>query len=69
MPIEGASTVRVRNGAATTDGPFAETKEVLGGYYAVECRDQDDAIEIAKRIPVEDRAWVDVRPVFLWHPK
>lgn len=69
MPVEGAPTVRVKNSTATTDGPFAETKEVLGGYYVVECKDQDQAIEFAKRIPVEDRAWVDVRPVFLWHPK
>jgi hypothetical protein len=69
MSVEGVPAVRVKNGSATTDGPFAETKEVLGGYYVVECKDQDEAIEFAKRIPVEDRAWVDVRPVLLWHPK
>jgi hypothetical protein len=69
MPVEGVPAVRVEKGSATTDGPFAETKEVLGGYYVVECKDQDEAIELAKRIPVEDRAWVDVRPVLLWHPK
>jgi len=69
MPVEGVPAVRVKDGSATTDGPFAETKEVLGGYYVVECRDQDEAIEVAKRIPVEDRAWVDIRPVLLWHPK
>jgi hypothetical protein len=69
MPIEGVPTVRVKDGVASTDGPFAETKEVLGGYYVVECEDRAEAIEIAARIPIEDRAWVDVRPVALWHPK
>lgn len=69
MPVEGTPAVRVRNGVALTDGPFVETKEVLGGYYVVDWRDEDEAIEIAGRISVEDRAWVDVRPVLLWHPK
>lgn len=69
MPVEGVPGVRVKNGATTTDGPFAESKEVLGGCYIVDCRDQDEAIEFAGRIPVEDRAWVEVRPVALWHPR
>jgi hypothetical protein len=47
-----AVTVRVKNGrAATTDGPFAETKEQLGGYHLVECRDLDEALSLARRIP------------------
>jgi hypothetical protein len=51
-PSSTATTVRERNGKAVTlDGPFAETKEQLGGYHLVECRDLDEAISIAKRIP------------------
>jgi hypothetical protein len=52
MPTATASTVRGKNGKATvTDGPFAETKEQLGGYHLLECRDLDEALAIAKRIP------------------
>ena len=59
-----ASTVRVRNGKTTvTDGPFAETKEQLGGYYLVEAKDLDEAISIAARIPGAKHGSIEVRPV------
>ena len=59
-----ASTVRVRNGKTmVTDGPFAETKEQLGGYYLVEARDLDEAISIAARIPGAKFGSIEVRPV------
>ncbi len=66
-PLQGADTatsVRVRNGTrTTTDGPFAETKEVLGGYYIVDVKDLDRAIELAAKIPDARTATVEVRPV------
>ena len=66
-PLESASTattVRVRNGKTTvTDGPFAETKEQLGGYYLVEAKDLDEAISIAARIPGAKVGSIEVRPV------
>ncbi len=56
--------VRVRDGqTVVTDGPFAETKEILGGYFLVECKDLDQAIELAQRVPVVDRGSVEIRPV------
>ena len=59
-----ANTVRVRNGkTAVTDGPFAETKEQLGGYYLVEAKDLDEAIAIAARIPGAKFGSIEVRPV------
>ena len=59
-----ATTVRVRNGKTTvTDGPFAETKEQLGGYYLVEAKDLDEAISIAARIPGAKNGSIEVRPV------
>ena len=59
-----ATTVRVRNGkVSTTDGPFAETKEQLGGYYMLEARDLNEAIQIAARIPGARTGCVEVRPV------
>jgi hypothetical protein len=62
-----ASTVRVRNGkVATTDGPFAETREQLGGYYLIEAKDLDEAIAIAARVPGAKHGSVEVRPV--WPP-
>ncbi len=62
--VETATTVRVRGGrTASTDGPFAETKEVLGGYYLVDCKDLDRAIELAARIPAAHGGSVEVRPV------
>lgn len=61
---ESATTVRVRNGETQiTDGPFAETKEILGGYYLIECPDLDTALGHAARIPSVDRGSVEVRPV------
>jgi hypothetical protein len=60
----GARTVRVRNGkTVTTDGPFAETKEQLGGYYIVDANDPDEAIAIAARIPDARTGSVEVRAV------
>ncbi len=59
-----ATTVRVRDGkTVVTDGPFAETKEQLGGYYLVEAKDLDDAIAIAARIPGAKHGSIEVRPV------
>jgi hypothetical protein len=59
-----ATTVRVREGKrTTTDGPFAETKEVLGGYYMVDVKDLDRAIELAAKIPGARGGSVEVRPV------
>jgi hypothetical protein len=64
QPTSSATTVRVRNGETmTTDGPFAETKEQLGGFYLVECKDLDEAIEVAARIPDVRRGSVEVRPI------
>ena len=59
-----ATTVRVRDGETlTTDGPFAETKEQLGGFYLVDCKDLDEAIETAAQIPDVRRGSIEVRPV------
>ncbi|MGB6307693.1 MAG: YciI family protein [Steroidobacteraceae bacterium] len=64
-PTSMASTVRVRNGkVTTTDGPFAETREQLGGYYMVEAKNLDEAIAIAARIPGAAVGSVEVRPVW-----
>ena len=64
QPTQSATTVRVRGGKVqTTDGPFAETKEQLGGYYLVEARDLNEAIQIAGRIPGARFGCVEVRPV------
>jgi hypothetical protein len=63
-PTATATTVRVRdNRTLTTDGPFAETKEQLGGYYLIEARDLDEACAIAARIPGAHHGCVEVRPV------
>ncbi len=63
-PIETATTVRVRNGKVTvTDGPFAETKEQLAGFYLVDARDLNDAIQIAAKIPPAREGSIEVRPV------
>jgi len=62
--IETATTVRIRNGKiSTTDGPFAETKEQLGGFYFIEARDLNDAIQIASRIPSARFGSIEVRPI------
>jgi hypothetical protein len=61
---ENATTVRVRNGKTLiTDGPFAETKEVLGGFYLLDCQDLDEALEYAAKIPDSINGSVEVRPV------
>src|SRR5277367_45475 len=63
-PIAAATTVRVRDGKrVTTDGPFAETKEQLGGYYLINANDLDEAIAIAARIPAARHGSVEVRPI------
>jgi len=62
--ISTATTVRVRNGKTeTTDGPFAETKEQLGGFYMLDCDNLDDAIQWAARIPHATGGTIEVRPV------
>ena len=64
QPPRTATTVRVRNGKiSTTDGPFAETKEQFGGYYLIEARDLNEAIQVAARIPGARFGCVEVRPV------
>jgi len=64
-PVATATTVRVRNGKTlTTDGPFAETKEQLGGYYLIDVRDLDDAIRWASKIPSAKLGCVEVRPIW-----
>ncbi|HEU0225766.1 MAG TPA: YciI family protein [Steroidobacteraceae bacterium] len=63
-PTSAATTVRVRNGRiSTTDGPFAETKEQLGGYYLLEAKDLNEAIQLAARIPGARYGCIEVRPV------
>ncbi len=63
-PPEAAITIRMRNGKITvTDGPFVETKEQLGGYYLIEARDLNEAIQVASRIPGARIGCVEVRPV------
>ena len=66
-PTTTATTVRMKNGhAITTDGPFAETKEQLAGYYMIECEDLDEAIEWAKRIPTSCKGGdgcIEIRPI------
>jgi hypothetical protein len=64
QPVSTARTVRVRDGrASVTDGPFAETKEQLGGFYLVDVESMDEAIEIAKKIPPARSGSIEVRPV------
>ena len=67
QPTHTATTVRVRNGkVSTTDGPFAETKEQLGGYYLIEGKDLNDAIQVAARIPGAKTGSIEVRPVLVF---
>jgi len=64
QPIDSATTVRVRNGKVSViDGPFAETKEQLAGFYLIEARDLNDAIQVASKIPPAREGSVEVRPV------
>ena len=69
QPTHTATTVRVRQGkVGTTDGPFAETKEQLGGYYLLKARDLNEAIQLAARIPGARLGSVEVRPVVEFNP-
>ena len=64
QPVSDATTVRVRNGkVSVTDGPFAETKECLAGFYLMEARDLNEAIQLASRIPPAEIGSIEVRPV------
>src|SRR3954467_6098332 len=64
-PTTDATTVRVRDGETlTSDGPFAETKEQVGGYYMVDCKDLDEAIEVAAKIPGAKVGSIEVRPIW-----
>ena len=66
QPTATATTIRVRNGkTGVTDGPFAETKEQLGGYFLVEAKNLDDALAIAARIPSAATGSIEVRPVVM----
>jgi len=67
QPTSTATTVRVRDGKTlSTDGPFAETREQLGGYYLIEAKDLDAAISIAARIPSARHGCVEVRPIWVY---
>ena len=67
QPTTTATTVRVRDGKTlTTDGPFAETREQLAGYYLVEAKDLDTALAIAARIPEARKGSIEVRPVMIY---
>ena len=64
QPVDTATTVRVRHGCVSvTDGPFAETKEQLAGFYLIDARDLNDAIQVAVKIPPAREGSVEVRPV------
>ena len=64
-PESEASRVRVKAGQRqVTDGPFAETKEILGGFYLIECDTKQEAIEWAKKIPLRETGFVEVRPIW-----
>ena len=70
QPSTTATTVRVREGKVlTTDGPFAETREQLGGYYLVEAKDLDAAIAIAARIPGAREGSIEIRPIMIYSPE
>jgi hypothetical protein len=64
-PTTSATTVRIRDGqTVATDGPFAETKEALGGFYLVNAKDLDEAIELAAKIPASKHGSIEVRPIY-----
>lgn len=66
-PPSSATTVRVRDGKVLhSDGPFAETKEYLGGYYILDCEDLDQALEFAAKIPGAKQGSIEVRPIFVF---
>lgn len=65
--VETATTVSMRAGKVETmDGPFAETKEQLGGYYLLDCTDMDEAVKYAAQIPTATHGRIEVRPVVVW---
>ncbi len=67
QPVATASTVTVENGTTEIkDGPFAETKEQLGGYYLLDCKDLDEALEYAAKIPTARHGRIEVRPVMVF---
>lgn len=67
QPVATATTVRIRDGKTmVTDGPFAETREQLGGYYLMECKDLDEALAWAAKIPTAKSGSIEVRPVLVW---
>ncbi len=67
QPVATATTVRRRNRERmTTDGPFAETKEQLGGYYLIDCANLDEALDWAAKIPAAETGCVEVRPVMVF---
>ena len=67
QPVRTATSVRVRDGkTTTTDGPFAETREQLGGYYLINAKDLDEAIKIAARIPSAKVGTIEIRPVMVF---
>ena len=69
QPTSSATTVRVRDGKkAVTDGPFAETKEHLGGFILIEAKDIDEAVEIASKSPIAEIGSVEVRPIMKFGP-
>jgi hypothetical protein len=69
QPTHTATIVRSRNGkVSTTDGPYVETKEQLGGYYLIEAKDLNDAIQVAARIPSARSGSIEVRPVVEFKP-
>jgi hypothetical protein len=66
LPYDAAKVVRVQGERRLpVDGPYAETKEVVGGYYIVECKDAADAEAVGMRIPVASNAWIQIRPLFI----
>jgi hypothetical protein len=68
QPVQTATTIRSRNGkVSTTDGPFAETKEQLGGFYLIEAKDLNDAIQVASRIPSVKTGSIEVRPIMVFN--
>ena len=68
QPTTTATTVRIRDGKTlTTDGPFAETREQLGGYYLVEAKDLDEALAIAAKIPSARYGSIEVRPIWVYN--
>jgi hypothetical protein len=65
QPVRMAATVKVRNGKPMiTDGPFAETKEQVGGFFLVDCKDLDEALEVAAKIPSAVHGSIEVRPIW-----